>query len=51
MPTYEYVCEKCGHRFELFQKMTEEPEKECPECNGPVRRVIGAVIDKKNLEL
>lgn len=42
MPTYEYICEKCGHSFELFQRMTEEPEKECPECNGPVRRVIGA---------
>ena len=42
MPTYEYECEKCGVTFERFQKITEEPVKECPECGGPVRRLIGA---------
>jgi putative FmdB family regulatory protein len=42
MPTYEYVCRKCGHRFELFQKITDPPRKRCPECRGTVRRVIGA---------
>ena len=42
MPTYEYICEKCGHRFELFQRMSEEPKSKCPECNGSVRRIIGA---------
>ena len=42
MPTYEYVCRKCGHRFELFQKITDSPRKRCPECRGAVRRVIGA---------
>jgi putative FmdB family regulatory protein len=42
MPTYEYVCQKCGHRFELFQKITDAPRKRCPECRGSVRRVIGA---------
>ena len=41
MPTYEYVCEKCGHRFEEFQKMSDEPIKKCPECKGSVRRLIG----------
>jgi putative FmdB family regulatory protein len=41
MPTYEYVCEKCGHRFEEFQKMSDEPLKNCPECEGEVRRLIG----------
>jgi len=41
MPTYEYECQKCGHRFEKFQKMTEEPVKKCPECKGKTKRLIG----------
>ena len=41
MPTYEYECEKCGHRFELFQSMSEAPRKRCPQCRGKVRRLIG----------
>lgn len=42
MPTYEYECKKCGHRFEAFQSMTAEPLSTCPECSGPVKRLIGA---------
>ncbi len=42
MPTYEYLCETSGRRFEKFQSMTEAPLKTCPECGGPVRRLIGA---------
>ena len=42
MPTYEYECTKCGNRFELFQSMTEEPIKVCPECKGTVKRLISA---------
>ena len=42
MPTYEYECETTGRRFELFQKMTDEPVKSCPECGGSARRLIGA---------
>lgn len=41
MPTYDYECQKCGHRFELFQSMSEEPARKCPECKGRVKRVIG----------
>ena len=41
MPTYEYKCEQCGHQFELFQSMTDEPPKTCPCCGGGVRRLIG----------
>lgn len=41
MPTYEYECEKCGHRFELFQQMSEAPRKRCPKCRGKLRRLIG----------
>ena len=51
MPTYEYECTKCGHKFELEQKMSEPPSKECPECGGKPIRVIsggGGVILKGN---
>jgi putative FmdB family regulatory protein len=41
MPTYEYECQKCGHRFELFQSMKDPPKKRCPKCKGAVRRLIG----------
>jgi len=42
MPTYEYECLRCGHVFERFQKMTDEPLKRCPKCRGKIRRRIGA---------
>lgn len=42
MPTYEYECDACGHRFELFQPMGSEPRKSCPSCKKRrVRRLIG----------
>lgn len=41
MPTYEYECLKCGHRFEVFQRMTDPPRKRCPKCGGKVRRLVG----------
>jgi len=42
MPTYEYECQRCGHVFERFQSMKDEPLKRCPECRGKVKRLIGA---------
>lgn len=50
MPTYEYVCEKCGHQFDLFQSIKDDALKTCPKekCGqkkwgkGPVKRAIGA---------
>jgi putative FmdB family regulatory protein len=50
MPTYEYVCEKCGHEFEKFQSIKDTALKTCPEdsCGqkrwgkGKVKRAIGA---------
>ena len=49
MPTYEYECKKCGHQFEAFQSIKDEPLKkclkaECPEGTGKgsVQRLIGA---------
>ena len=42
MPTYEYKCLDCGKRFEVFQKMTDEPLTECDACKGRLKRLIGA---------
>jgi len=42
MPTYEYACDKCGYRFEVFQPMTADKITDCPECDGSVKRLIGA---------
>jgi len=42
MPTYEYECQKCGGRFEVFQRITEAPKKRCPKCKGKVNRLLGS---------
>ncbi|MBN2415006.1 zinc ribbon domain-containing protein [bacterium] len=42
MPNYDYKCQACGHVFEEFQAMTDEPLQQCPECGGEVKRLIGA---------
>ena len=34
MPTYDYECSACGHKFEEFQSITEEPKKTCPMKGG-----------------
>ncbi len=40
MPTYEYQCKSCNHRFEIWQKMSDEPLTVCPECQGTIRRIL-----------
>ena len=40
MPRYEYQCERCGIHFERVQSFKDMPVKTCPECNGPVHRVV-----------
>lgn len=41
MPTYEYACEACGHRFEEFQSITAKPVSVCPKCGKKkVKRLI-----------
>jgi len=42
MPTYDYVCDECGHEFEAFESITAQPRTDCPECTRPrLRRKIG----------
>ncbi len=48
MPTYEYICEKCGHQFEKSQPMSAASLTVCPKdlCKqkswgkGKIKRVI-----------
>ncbi|MFA5038915.1 MAG: FmdB family zinc ribbon protein [Candidatus Omnitrophota bacterium] len=43
MPTYEYECKACGHRFEKSQSITAEPLKNCPQCHKPkAKRLISS---------
>ncbi len=43
MPTYDYECRECGHRFEKTHSMTVEPVKKCPKCKkNKVVRLIGS---------
>ncbi|MBI1321836.1 zinc ribbon domain-containing protein [bacterium] len=42
MPTYDYICDKCGHEFEAFESITADPQKHCPKCDTDnLRRKIG----------
>jgi len=42
MPTYDYECDACGHKFELFQSITDAPQKKCPACRKQkLRRLFG----------
>jgi putative FmdB family regulatory protein len=42
MPTYDYVCDACGHEFEAFEPITAAPRTDCPECKvSQLRRKIG----------
>ena len=38
MPTYEYRCTECRHEFEKFQRMSDEPGAECPNCGSRSER-------------
>jgi putative FmdB family regulatory protein len=42
MPTYEYRCPACGHDFEKFQRMSDDPVAECPSCDANAVRRISA---------
>lgn len=43
MPTYAYRCTSCAHEFDAFQKFSDAPLTECPECGAEIRRVFQPV--------
>jgi putative FmdB family regulatory protein len=42
MPLYEYLCDACGHRFELIKKFSDPPVEKCPKCGGAVHKLQSA---------
>ncbi len=40
MPIYEYRCDACNDEFEVTQKISDDPLRTCPKCNGPVEKLI-----------
>ncbi len=48
MPIYEYECQACGHRFEEWQKMSDEPIKVCPKCK---KRKVDKLISHTSFQL
>jgi len=38
MPTYEYVCSKCEHQFDIFQSITEQSLTVCPKDKCGMKR-------------
>ncbi len=42
MPTYEYECVSCKHKFETLQSMTAKPLTKCPKCGKKVKKLISS---------
>ncbi len=42
MPTYEYECIECKHRFDVFQSINDSPIEKCVKCKGRVRKLFNS---------
>ncbi len=43
MPTYDYICDACGHEFEAYESIKADSQTTCPACQAEtLRRKIGA---------
>lgn len=43
MPTYSYECKKCGHEFDIMQRIVDDALTDCPECKAKeLKKVIKA---------
>ncbi len=40
MPIYGYECTQCGHQLEVLQSISDDPLRSCPECMGPLRKLL-----------
>lgn len=40
MPVYEYECPACEKVIEVQQRMADEPLSQCPDCDGPVKKIM-----------
>lgn len=42
MPLYEYLCAKCGKRFEKIEKLSAPHKQKCPHCGGRAERQLSS---------
>jgi putative FmdB family regulatory protein len=42
MPTYEYQCLSCKHKFEILQGINEKPKTKCPQCGKKLKKLISS---------
>jgi putative FmdB family regulatory protein len=42
MPTYEYICKRCGENIEVFQSFSEKPLRKHQQCDGELQKVFHA---------
>ena len=42
MPTYEYECLSCKHKFEILQSITATPKTKCPQCGKKLKKLISS---------
>ncbi|MFY9312920.1 MAG: zinc ribbon domain-containing protein [Tepidanaerobacteraceae bacterium] len=40
MPTFDFECKKCGHRFSEFVSIKNKDKVTCPECGGSVQQLF-----------
>jgi putative FmdB family regulatory protein len=43
VPTYQYACTVCDHRFDQVQAFSDPSLTVCPECSGKLRKLYGSV--------
>lgn len=43
MPTYQYACTECDHRFDAVQAFSDASLTVCPQCGGKLRKVFSSV--------
>ena len=46
MPTYEYECSSCKHKFEILQSINAKPKTKCPKCAKKYGKNYVVVIAK-----
>jgi|UniRef100_A0A7C3SKG1 putative FmdB family regulatory protein len=48
MPTYEYVCQKCGEEFTRTMSLSEHEKEKvvCPKCGGEAKQIMSLFIPK-----
>ena len=42
MPIYEFECQKCKARTEVFQKMNDKSPTKCEKCGGRLEKLVSA---------